>query len=110
VELPLFDREPTSRYAPAEDITSRKHGGNAESEAAHEAVRPRKSEQQERVLAYVSQRGSATVWEISEGLGLPYTSVSARASELRRDGRLYATGRKRPTPTGSYAAVLAASR
>ncbi len=106
--LPLL--EGISRYDPDDDITSRKHGGNAESEAAHEDNKPRRTEQQDRVLAYVAAHGPSTCEEIATGTGIPYTSASGRCSELRKSGALYPTGRLRRTETGSSAAVLAASR
>lgn len=99
-----------SRYEPSEDITSGKHGGDPMSEAAHEANKPRRTEQEERVLAFVKERGPSTCEEIATGTGIPYQSASARCASLRKSGALYPTGRHRPTSTGSPAAVLEASR
>lgn len=108
LELPLL--QGISRHAASEDITSAKHGGDPMSEAAHESVKSTKADVQQRILDHLRTNGPATCWEISVALGLPYTSASARCSEIRRDERAYATGRTRATPTGSFAQVLAASR
>lgn len=107
--LPLFE-QPATRFDAPEDITSRKHGGNPESEAAHRDAKPGKKIQHARILAFVAETGPKTCWEISETLGIPYTTASARVSELRKNGSLWATGRQRITGTGSKAAVLAVSR
>lgn len=108
-EMPLFEQA-ESRFAPNEDITSRKHGGNAESEAAHAAVKDHKALLHRHILDCLIIHGPATCWEISVATGIPYTTTSARCSELRKSGAIYPTGRKRPTPTGCAAAVLAVSR
>jgi hypothetical protein len=39
-------------------------------------------------------------------LGLRYTTASARCSELKADGVIVTSGERRPTQTGSMAAVL----
>lgn len=106
--LPLFAAE--DRFAPSEDICSSRHGGNEQSEAAHADAKPGKKIQHARILAFVVETGPATGWEISVATGIPYTTTSARCSELRKSGAIYPTGRKRPTPTGCAAAVLAVSR
>lgn len=109
MELPLFDSQSVSRYAPAEDICSRKSGGNPESELAHEVVKAAKPELQRHILEYIAEVRGATCEEVSRALGMRYTTASARISELRKAGRLHSTGRRRPTTTGTSAAVLAVS-
>lgn len=124
-EMPLFetlaDREPQTssrgviipppqRYDAPEDITSRKHGGNPESEAAHEAAKPGKAKLWWLILNFVKVNGPSTCSEISAGTSIPYQTASARVSELRKRGLLYPTGRKRRTDTGCFASVLASPR
>lgn len=106
--LPLL--EGVSRYEASDDVCAAKHGGDPMSEAAHENVRHTKTETQQRILDYLRANGPAACFEIAEALDIPYTSASARCSEIRRDGRAWPTGRTRKTPTGSWAAVLSASR
>ena len=99
---PLFDR-----YAP-DDPTVTRHKGNPQSEAAHEAVRLAKRNQHRRILdelARVGSRGS-TCQELSYRLGMAYTSISARLSELKRSGDVLENGEKRATSSYCMAAVV----
>jgi hypothetical protein len=94
--------------APQADICRNRHGGSATSEAANERVAPHKGSLRASVLRFIRVRGQfgATVEEISEICKLRYTTVSARVSELKRDGLVIASGRTRKTYSGSEAAVL----
>ncbi len=66
-----------------------------------------KAEQQRnRVLAFISIRGSSTCDEVEVGLGLPHQSASARINELHRSmGVIEVTDERRPTRTGCMADV-----
>lgn len=97
--------EQVVRSAPAEppDICRRKHGGNTESEAAN--LQTNKERDRARLIAELKQ-APRTCYELSQITGIPYTTCSARCSELREKGTAVPTGEKRPTGTGSLAAVL----
>lgn len=89
------------------DITAARHGGNDESTAAFAKVEPHRQRQREDILALLrSVSLGLTVEEISNRLGMRMTSVSARASELKRDHLIRPSGRRRETSTGAGAAVL----
>jgi hypothetical protein len=92
------------------DVTAARHGGNAESEAAHESIAPDKARLRRMVLAYVRSRGlvGATSEEAEQALGIPHQTVSARITELKAAGDVYDTGRRRPTRSGRNAAVVVA--
>lgn len=83
------------------------HRGVDTSQAAAQAIAPRVSELQGRVLEFIRQRGEfgATIDEISVGLPMPVQTVCGRRRELFLMGRLVYTGTKRPTRTGSPARV-----
>ncbi len=87
----------------AQDITARKHGGNAESEEAN--LRTNKARDRARIITLLRER-ELTCEEVSLALSMPYTTCSARLSELKKDGLAVATGERRPTRSGSPAAVL----
>jgi predicted transcriptional regulator len=91
---------------PPDDITRNYHGGNPESEAAN--LRTNKSRDRAAIIAEVASRGDrgATCSEIELATGLSHQTASARCSELKRDGVLVVSGERRPTQTGSMAAVL----
>jgi predicted transcriptional regulator len=91
---------------PPDDITRNYHCGNPESEAAN--LRTMKARDRARIIAHVilCGAGGATCSEIELATGLSHQTASARCSELKRDGVLVASGERRPTQTGSMAAVL----
>jgi DNA-binding transcriptional ArsR family regulator len=90
------------------DICAERHGQNQESAEANERIEPFKGSLREEVLRFVQERRDrgATTEEISRGLDLPYTTASARISELKRLGLVRASGQRRPTSRGCSAAVL----
>jgi hypothetical protein len=91
------------------DVTSGRHKGNAQSEAAHASVFPKKERMVDQLLRFIRMRGAqgATCEEICEICKwMRYTSVSARLSEMKRDGLIREDGRTRPTTGGDPAAVL----
>lgn len=91
-----------------EDITSNKHGGNPESTDAFKKASEHQDEDKRRIYWFVRDRGEvgATAHEISRGTGIKYQTVSGRCGDLKRDGMLRKSGRRRPTDTGAAAAVL----
>jgi len=98
IELPLF-AEP--------DVCARKHGGDAESRAAHRAGDKRADRQQ--VLDFIRARlGGATLDEVCVGLDREPNQISGRITELKRDGHLSWTGGRRTTRSGCSAKVYVA--
>lgn len=88
------------------DICRRKHGGNPNSEAANE--RAQKKRDGDRILAFLRFRGPLTCETIALEMKLPYTAVSARLSEMKRDGYVEETGKTRATTHGRQAAIIRA--
>lgn len=83
--------------APLPDVCRKRHKGNPESEAANRKIQSSKAHLQERILNWIRCAGSngATCKEISRGMGLAYTTASARLSELKQQGRIYKTRERR---------------
>lgn len=106
---PLFDA--VSRYE-QDDPCSRKHRGAPTSEAAHEAAKSVKRKQHAEILSALAVAGAygRTCYELSQRLGMAYTSASARLSELKRSGEVVESGERRPTPSGCSAAVVVLPR
>jgi len=100
---------PPSRYD-RDDITSSRHRGNEESEAAHEGVRDSKESVRRMILSYLRLRRGlgATCEEVAVAVGLRYTTASARLSELKAEAppRVVASSLTRKTTAGSAARVL----
>jgi hypothetical protein len=94
-------------YDIAEDVCRAKHGGNERSEAANAAVEPHKARLRDLVLRRISAAGGqgATLDEVCEALAKPPNALSGRIVELRARGRIVDSGRRRPTRSGSMAAV-----
>lgn len=107
--LPLFDQQPPSRFAPPEDITSGRHRGSETSEQAHEIAKISKEAAYALIVRTLRARGGKgeTVEGLSRALGIRYSTVSARVSELRyKKGLVVPSGERRPTTSGCPAAVL----
>lgn len=68
---------------------------NTESIDALKTVSPYIPEQRRKVLSAVQELGTATYKELSAFLGMVTPSVTARLSELRRDGLVTPTADKR---------------
>lgn len=66
--------------------------------------------QRSRALEFIRSRGKqgATFEEVSLGTGIPEKSLTWRKAELRAEGSIVATDRKRPTKSGSKATVFVA--
>lgn len=60
-----------------------------------------------RILAFIAEKGGATVAEIEAALNLPHQTASAQVSHMRAPNRglLHASDEKRPTPRGRMAVV-----
>ena len=95
-----------------DDVCRNFHKGNPESEAAN--LKTRKLQDSAVILAYLRSRGvlGSTADEMEALFGMPHQTCSARCSEMLRDGLIVRkrltdeTYAKRPTRTGSLAAVL----
>lgn len=77
------------------DVTARKHGGNPESVAAHERVKPHKLLDRERVLSWVSGSRGVTAKDVARIMGRQLNSISGRFSELAAEGLITRTGERR---------------
>ena len=88
------------------DVCARKHGANANSFLANLHVSGRKHTQRERIYISLSEQGPATCEELSERLGMRYTSVSARLAELKADRFVAPSGAQRETTGGEMASVM----
>ncbi len=103
----------TMSMGPLFDITSNRHGGNAESVAAFQSIKDRLPAQRKEVLHWITVYTKAhsgrglTVDELAEVMHKTPNAISGRVSELKRDGRIYKAG-TRLTRSGCKAAVLKA--
>lgn len=88
------------------DITSKNHGGNKQSRAANKLTNKKKHRAM--IYAYLARKGmrGATVYEITQALGIRHQTASARCSELKADKIIIPSGEKRKTETGASASVL----
>lgn len=89
------------------DITRNRHRGADTSVAAFESTPPkRRAKQREEVLKIIKELRGATCEEVSRALDVCYTAASARMSELKRDGLIQDSGKRRPTSHGKAARVM----
>lgn len=90
------------------DVTERKHGGNPESEAANLAAAENKSKFRKVIFDWFLGNGPAIAEDCLAAFpGLRYSTVTARISELRRDGMLVKIGTRATKYSGKQAALLA---
>lgn len=91
-----------------DDICRRKHGGNLESVAANQAIHESKEATREKIYLYAVAQGERgiTADEVAAEWGVTHNHVAPRISELRRDGRLVPTLKRRKTRSGCTARVL----
>lgn len=104
-----FSLFPTPRRSVRADITRGRHRGNAMSEAANEAIAPHKKKLRKLVEEFFLLRGArgATTFEVKNALHIPYTTASARISELKMvDKVLVYTDMRRPTENASAAVLI----
>lgn len=89
------------------DVCSKRHGGNPESEAAHEQVKSGKADMWQRILDWGRKQPQGfTASEATAAFGGNPNHVAPRISELLAQGRLVRTGEKRKTRSQCNAAVL----
>jgi hypothetical protein len=82
------------------DICANRHGGNAESVAAN--WKTNKQLDAERIMKLLGCHNDLTCQEASDILRMPYTTASARFSDLKRAGRIEPTERRK-TRSGRFA-------
>lgn len=99
---------PRSQSVLSFDVCASNHRGNLESVKAAEQGSARRPGQRQRIFTFLHSRGTegATCEEIELALDLRHQTCSARISELKAEGIIQDSGRKRQTSTGSEAAVL----
>lgn len=70
------------------DITAHKHGGDHQSQLAHESIKPAKHTLWRLIYQFITECGGrgATLHEVANGLDLPIQTVSARMSEMKCAG------------------------
>lgn len=90
------------------DVTAGRHGGNRQSLLAAKDGESRRPNQRTRIWTWLHERADrgGTVEEISIALDIRYTTVSARAAEMKTEGIIKESGRTRETETKSLASVL----
>jgi hypothetical protein len=79
------------------DICQRKHGGNENSQKANLRVAPYKASMRERVRIFIGGCGfnGCTLKEICDSFGKLPHQLSGRVSELKADGLVFDSGRRR---------------
>lgn len=89
------------------DICAKRHKGNENSVKAHKKSLGKAEENRRMILAYLEECGAngATCEEMEHALKLSHQSLSPRCTELKAKNQVQVVG-KRPTRTGSPAAVL----
>ena len=91
------------------DITGNKHGGNPQSIAANAAVSKRKGQYRKLIYDWFLRHGDACAEDALAAFPkLRYSTVTARISELRRDGLLEQVGITHTKYSGKEAALLRA--
>lgn len=93
------------------DVCENRHGGNPESiEAYRTSSEEERKAMRARIYKYALRVGEhgITADEISIKAGLVHNRVAPRISELKRDGLLVKTNKRRPTRLGKMARVLVA--
>ena len=86
------------------DICRRKHGGADTSVLAH--ARVQKERDREFIFSSIQvARHGFTLDEMADAMGVDANRISGRFTELRKAGRIYDTGERRKTRTGSLARV-----
>lgn len=95
-----------------QDICHNKHGGNVESsDAFHTTPMEHRIRQRMaiRKMALAACSYGITTDEVAQLLSVPPNSISGRLSEMKRDGLLVETDKRRVTRMGKMARVLIAS-
>lgn len=76
-----------------DDICANRHGGNQQSQAAN--ARTNKERDAARILELLHECGDFTCEEASQHLKMPYTTASARFSDLKRAKLIEPTVRRK---------------
>ena len=76
-----------------DDICANRHGGDAQSQSAN--ARTNKDRDAARILDILGECGDFTCEEASQHLKMPYTTASARFSDLKRAGLIEPTFRRK---------------
>jgi len=87
-----------------DDITQNRHGGNEYSEAAHRKTNKTRDLYRLYALMFSRSPDGLTAEEASELTGMPYTTCSARFTEMKKYNWVEHCG-SRMTHTGSPAGV-----
>ncbi len=95
----------TELFSTNYDICASRHQGNEFSTEANPNPH-QKSRDRLKIVLHIRANGPRTGEEIGNDLTMCYSTVSARMSELKRDGVIIKVGR-RPTATGATAGVFA---
>jgi len=77
------------------DICQSRHRGNPESVAANERVQDFKRGDQARIWLFLKRSGPCTCKELEYCLEMKHQTCSARLSELKADGWVVKTGKRR---------------
>lgn len=89
------------------DICLGRHGGNAESQEAHERVKAGKTDVWARIMDYARSKPlGVTCDECAQHFGVSPNQISGRLTELLAQGRLVRTAERRKTRSGCMAKVL----
>lgn len=109
---PLFDHPDIvqkRRASDAEpDITRAFHGGNPQSEAAHQSIQADAASLRVVIWKHLLKVGAATCDQVEQQLNVSHQSCSARFAELKRDGWIFATGKPKATRSGRKAMTYVA--
>jgi hypothetical protein len=93
--------------SPLVDVTAKKHKGNPESKKANLKAAPRKGGKREAIYRWFQAHGPAIAEQLLEAFPQwRYSTVTARISELRRDGFLEQIGVRSTRYSDSPAALL----
>ena len=92
---------------PLFDICANRHRGSIESKFAFKIAKAGLTLNQQKVLKFIADNGAlgATCDEAAAHFNAMPNELSGRFSELKRDGKIKADGRRRLTRGGCYAAV-----
>ena len=90
------------------DPCANRHGGNAQSDAAHTKARVLKSHRHAAIMRHIASTGDhgATREEVATAMHVALHAISGRFTELLAVGFLRANGSRRRTASGCEAAVL----
>lgn len=112
-QLDLFEGGGPRGLVPGADLcTSRHHGADTSVQAFQSTPEPVRQKQRTQVLEFIRKRGTegSTCEEAAFALGIAYTAVSGRCTELQRLELIHDSGDRRRTSHGCTARVYRAGR